>query len=74
MEKLKTEHLECIKEDNSEEEDEKQWKRTKIVFDQFYDYLSKEKNLKESTAEKHTDMAVFFVMDYLLSTMMPLAF
>jgi len=23
MEKLKTEHLECIKEDNSEEEDEK---------------------------------------------------
>jgi len=65
MEKLKTEHLECIKEDNSEEEDEKQWKRTKIVFDQFYDYLSKEKNLKESTAGKRTDMAVFFVMDYL---------
>ena len=27
MEKLKTEHLECIKEDNSEEEDEKQWNR-----------------------------------------------
>jgi len=33
MEKIKDEHFECIKEDNSEEEDEKQWKRSKIIFD-----------------------------------------
>jgi hypothetical protein len=28
MEKIKEEHFECIKEDNSQEEDEKQWKRS----------------------------------------------
>ncbi len=38
MEKLKLEHFEYIKDDNSEEEHEKQWKRSKIVFDQFYEY------------------------------------
>jgi hypothetical protein len=65
MEKLKQAHFECIKEDNSEEEDDKQWKRSKIVFDQFYDYLTKEKSLKESTAGRRTEMAAFFVMNYL---------
>ncbi|MCD6318558.1 hypothetical protein J7M02_05775 [Candidatus Aerophobetes bacterium] len=65
MGKLKEEHFECIKKDNSDKEYEKQWKRSKIVFDQFYDYLVKEKGLKESTAGNRTNMAAFFVMDYL---------
>jgi len=47
MRKLKREYLECIKEDNSEEEDEKQWKRTKIVFDHFYNYLVEDRGLKK---------------------------
>ena len=39
MKKLKSEHFECIKEDNSEEESEKQWERLQIIFDQFHEYL-----------------------------------
>jgi len=40
-------------------------KRSKIVFDHFYDYLTKDKGLKKSTARKRTEMAGFFVMNYL---------
>ena len=65
MEELKEEQFKCIKEDNLGEEDEKQWERSKIVFDHFYDYLTKDKGLKESTARKRTEMAGFFVMNYL---------
>ena len=64
MEKIKDEYFECIKEDNSKEEYEKQWKKSKIIFDHFYEYL-KNKGLKESTAGKRTGMAAFFIMDYL---------
>jgi len=64
MGKIKEEHFECIKEDNSKEEYEKQWKRSKIIFDRFYEYL-KNKGLKESTAGKRTEMAAYFIMDYL---------
>ncbi len=64
MEKIKDEHFECIKEDNSEEEHGKQWKRSKIIFDHFYEYL-KNKGLKENSAGKRTNMAAFFIMDYL---------
>ena len=64
MEKMKEEDFECIKEDNSDEEYKKQWKRSKIIFDHFYEYL-KDKGLRESTAGKRTDMAAYFVMDYL---------
>ncbi len=60
---LRREHLECIKEENSEEEDEKQWERSKIVFDHFYEYLKGK--VKEKTAERRTDMVIFFVMKYL---------
>ena len=63
MEKIKDEHFECIKEDNSEEEHGKQWKKSKIIFDHFYEYL-KNKGLKESTAGKRTEMAAHFIMDY----------
>lgn len=65
MKKIKSEHFECIKEDNSEEEYEKQWKRSQIIFDCFYEYLNKNKGLKESTAGKRAEMAAYFVMDYL---------
>ncbi|KAA0004384.1 MAG: hypothetical protein FE044_00125 [Thermoplasmata archaeon] len=64
MEKIKKEHFECIKEDNSQEENEKQWRRSKIIFDHFYEYL-KNKGLEESTASRRTEMAAFFIMDYL---------
>jgi hypothetical protein len=63
MEKIKDEHFECIKEDNSEEEYEKQWKRSKIIFDHFYESLKNE-GLKENTAGKRTDMAAYFIMNY----------
>ncbi|MDK2897287.1 MAG: hypothetical protein PWP04_1407 [Candidatus Atribacteria bacterium] len=59
MEKIKKEHFECIKEENSEEEQERQWERSKIIFDHFYEYL-KNKGLKESTAGKRTEMAAYF--------------
>ena len=65
MKKIKSGHFECIKEDNSEEEYDKQWKRSKIIFDQFFEYLKKDKGLKESTAGKRAELAAYFVMDYL---------
>ncbi|MBI4744393.1 MAG: hypothetical protein HY776_06205 [Actinobacteria bacterium] len=63
MKKIKREYFECIKEDNSEEEHEKQWKSSKIIFDHFYEYL-KNKGLKENVAGKRTDMAAYFIMNY----------
>ncbi|MCD6474615.1 MAG: hypothetical protein J7K47_06930 [Thermoplasmata archaeon] len=64
MEKIKMEHFKCIKRDNSPEEHEKQWRRSKIIFDCFHEYL-KNKGLKERTASRQTEMVAFFVMDYL---------
>jgi hypothetical protein len=64
MKKIKREDFDCIKEDNSEEEDKKQWERSKIIFDHFFEYL-KDKGLKESTASKRTQRIVFFILDYL---------
>jgi len=49
MEELKAKRFKCIKRDNSEEEAERQWQRSKIVFDQFYDYL-KNKGLNDDAA------------------------
>jgi hypothetical protein len=62
--KIKPRHFECIKEDNSESENERQWKRSKIVFEEFHDHL-KGKGLKESTCDKRANEPVFFIMDYL---------
>jgi len=64
MEELKAEHFEDIKEDNSKEESEKQWEKSKIIFDHFFNYL-KDKGLKENTAGKRTQMCVYFIMNYL---------
>ena len=55
MKKIREEHFKCIKEDNSEEEYNKQWERSAIIFEQFYEYL-KNKGLKESTAGKRRMM------------------
>ena len=69
MEELKEEHLECIKGeymDTDEDEDEKQWERSKIVFDHFHEYL-RNKGLKEKTADERTDLAAFFVMNYVFA-------
>jgi hypothetical protein len=60
---IDSKHFKCIKEDNSQEDDERQWELSKIVFDRFYEYLKK-KGLKESTAEQRTDGAAFFIMRY----------
>ena len=61
---LEKEHFECIKEENSEEEDERQWERSRIVFDHFHEYLLN-RGLKEETADDRTQRVIFFVMDYL---------
>jgi len=61
--KIKPRNLECIKEENSESENEKQWKRSEIVFDEFYNYL-KGKGLKEGTCNERVNEVAFFVMDY----------
>lgn len=64
MEELKAGHFECIKEENSEEEYERQWDRSGIVFETYYQYLL-DRGLKESTAARRHDRVAFFVMDYL---------
>ncbi len=43
---------------------EEQWKRSRVVFDSFYDYLL-EKGIKESTAARKTNMAATFIMNFL---------
>jgi hypothetical protein len=60
---LNLKHLECIKEDNSSRENERQWRRSKIVFEHFYEYLRK-KGVVETQARSRTEKAIFFIMDY----------
>lgn len=66
MEKLKEEHLECILEEYTEEEEEKQWERTKIVFDHFHKYLM-DKGLKKETADERTERVTFFIMNFVFA-------
>jgi len=58
--KLETKNFECIKEDNSEEENERQWEHSQIVFDEFRKYLS-DKNYKEELIERQLGYSSFFV-------------
>ncbi|MGC8497427.1 MAG: hypothetical protein ACP5NL_05475 [Thermoplasmata archaeon] len=60
---IKLSNFKCIKQENSEEESKKQWERSKIIFDQFFEYL-KSHGLKENTVGKRTDMAAYFIMNY----------
>lgn len=61
--KIKSKHFECIKEENSESENEKQWKRSEIVFEEFRNHL-REKGLKESTCNTRSNEVAFFIMNY----------
>lgn len=61
--KLEKEKFECIKEDNSEEENDKQWKNSKIIFEEFKKYLNK-KGYKDNLIERQLGYSSFFVMDY----------
>lgn len=60
---LKNENFECIKEDNSEEEHNRQWENSKIVFDEFEKYLSN-KNYKDELIERQLGYSSYFVMNY----------
>ena len=61
--KLKKENFECIKEDNSEEEDYKQWENSEIIFKEFKKHLSK-KGCKDNLIERQFEYISYFVMDY----------
>lgn len=65
--KLENKHFECIKEDNSEKENEMQCGNSKIVFDEFKIYLSN-KNLKVNIIDKQLGWSSYFVMNYLKYT------
>lgn len=60
---LKAKNFECIKEDNSEEENERQWENSKVVFDEFRKYLSG-KNYKDELIERQLGYSSFFMMNY----------
>ncbi len=61
--KLEAKNFECIKEDNSEEENERQWERSKIVFEEFRKYLSG-KNYKDKLIERQLGYSSYFMMNY----------
>lgn len=62
--KLENKHFECNKEDNSEEENERQWENSKIAFDEFKIYLSN-KNVKDNIIDRQLGWSSYFVMNYL---------
>jgi len=57
-------NLERVDVEDFDELREKQWERSKIVFESFFKYLV-EKGLKETTAAQKTNMVIFFIMKYL---------
>ena len=61
--KLQSKNFECVKEDNSEEENERQWENSKIVFDEFRKYLSS-KNYKDELIERQLGYSSYFMMNY----------
>ena len=61
--RLEKTHFECIQEDNSEEEQEKQWNHIKIVFDEFEKYLQ-DKEKSENIIERQLSNISFFVFNY----------
>jgi hypothetical protein len=60
---LKKENFECVKEDNSEEENNRQWERSKIVFEEFRKYLNG-KNYKDELIERQLGYSSYFMMNY----------
>lgn len=61
--KLEKENFKCIKEDNSEEDNDKQWENSKIVFDEFIKYL-RNKDYKDNLIERQVVFSSYFVMNY----------
>lgn len=61
--KLTKENFECIKEDNSEEEDNRQWENSQVVFDVFEEYL-RNKNYNDKMVQRQLEYSSFFVMSY----------
>jgi hypothetical protein len=61
--KLKKENFECIKEDNSEEENNRQWEITQVVFDEFEEYL-RSKNYNDNLVQRQLEYSSFYVMNY----------
>ena len=60
---MKKENFECIKEDNSEEEIDKQWKNSKAIFEEFEKYLN-EKEFKDDLIKRQLGYSSYFVMNY----------
>ena len=61
--KLTKENFECVKDDNSEEEDNRQWENTQVVLDEFEEYLRK-KNYSDKLVQRQLEYSSFFVMSY----------
>jgi hypothetical protein len=61
--KLTKENFECVKEDNSEEEDNRQWENTQVVFDEFEEFL-RNKNYNDKLVQRQLEYSSFFVMSY----------
>ncbi|MDO9535841.1 MAG: hypothetical protein Q7J85_11045 [Bacillota bacterium] len=51
--------------DDCDDWKKEQWEQSSVLFDAFFKYLKEEKGLKEEIAGQKTNMAVFFVMDFL---------
>ncbi len=61
--KIKSEFFNCIKEDNSEEEQQRQWNHSRPIFEEFEKYL-KNKGYNDSLIERQIGYSSFFVMNY----------
>ena len=60
---LTKKNFECIKEDNSEEENDRQWDVSKSIFAAFRDYLLN-KGCKEDLTERQVGNITYYVMNY----------
>lgn len=60
---LKKKNFECIKEDNSEEENNKQWEFSKSIFIAFREHLLN-KGYKANLTERQVGNITYFVMNY----------
>lgn len=61
--KLTKENFECVKDDNSEEEENRQWENSQVVFDEFEEYL-RTKNYSDKLVQRQLEYSSFFVMSY----------
>ena len=57
--------FELIARDDCDDWEKEQWEQSYALFEAFFEYLKNEKGLKEETAGKKVNLAVFFVMNFL---------